>query len=95
MKTVVHPLKNILNKLRWDEKENPEDYLIAYRHRGAPGDVKEVKASMIRSLRKSYFTLLEGPDNEESVIPFHRILKIQNTVDGTTLWVSRKHSFQQ
>jgi len=95
MKTVVHPLKNILNRLRWDEKEKPEDYLISYRHRGAPGDEKEVRASMIRRLGKSYFTLQESSEIEESVIPFHRILKIQNTVDGTTLWVSRKNTTQQ
>ncbi len=85
----MHPLKNILNKLRWDEKENPNDYLITYRHRGAPGDVKQIKASMIRSLGKSYFTLSERAGDEESVIPFHRILEIRN-VNGTTLWVSRQ-----
>ncbi len=92
---MVHPLKNILNRLRWDQKENPNNYLITYVHRGAPGDVKAVRASMIRALGKSYFTLQENPNDEETIIPFHRILKIQNTVDGSMLWVSRKRAAQQ
>ena len=87
---MVHPLRNILNRLRWDEKENPEDYLITYRHRGAPSDAKQIKASMIRTLGKSYFTIQEDPVGEESLIPFHRILEIRNVRDDSIIWVSRK-----
>jgi uncharacterized protein (UPF0248 family) len=87
---MVHPLKNILNRLRWDERENPEDYVITYRHRGAPGDAKQINASKIRTLGKSYFTIQEDSPGEESLIPFHRILEIRNTRDDSILWVSRK-----
>jgi len=87
---MVHPLKNILNRLRWDERENPEDYVITYRHRGAPGDAKQINASKIRTLGKSYFTIQEEPASEESLIPFHRILEIRNTRDDSILWVTRK-----
>ena len=87
---MVHPLKNILNRLRWDEKENPDDYVITYRHRGAPGDAKQVNASEIRTLGKSYFTIQEESASEESLIPFHRILEIRNMRDDSILWVSRK-----
>ncbi|MGD0689032.1 MAG: RNA repair domain-containing protein [Candidatus Bathyarchaeia archaeon] len=87
---MVHPLRNILNRLRWDEKENPEDYVITYRHRGAPGDTKQVNASNIRTLGKSYFTIQEDSAGEESLIPFHRILEIRNMRDDSILWVSRK-----
>jgi uncharacterized protein (UPF0248 family) len=86
---MTHPLRNLLNRLRWDKDENAENYLITYRHRGAPGDVKQVKASEIKSLGKSYFTLQEGLE-DETLIPFHRILEIRNTVDDSILWVSRK-----
>ena len=89
---MVHPLRNLLNRLRWDESKNPADYDIAYRHRGAPGDVKRINASEIRTLGKSFFTIREGPNGEETVIPFHRILKIRNTVDTSILWVKRKPS---
>ena len=89
-KSVVHPLKNILNRLRWDSNENPENYTITYRHRGAPGDVKHVRASSIKKLGKSYFTVQEELDADESVIPFHRILEIRNTNDDSIIWVGRK-----
>jgi uncharacterized protein (UPF0248 family) len=85
---VVHPLKNILNRLKWDDRENPEDYLITYRHRGAPNDEKQVKASAIRSLGKSYFTLRS--EDEESTIPFHRILEVRNVTDERLIWRKRK-----
>lgn len=88
---MVHPLKNILNRLRWDSSENPEEYLITYRHRGAPDDVKRINASKIRTLGKSYFTIQEN-GSEESVIPFHRILEIRNTADDSIVWVSRRRA---
>jgi hypothetical protein len=84
---MVHPLKNILNKLRWDTRENPENYLITYRHRGAPGDTKQISASQIMKLGKSYFTLSE--DSDETTIPFHRILEIRNLNDGSVIWRKR------
>jgi uncharacterized protein (UPF0248 family) len=92
---MAHPLRNILNKLRWDKDENPENYLITYRHRGAPDDVKQVKASEIHSLGKSYFTIKESGEGDETLIPFHRILEIRNTVNGSVLWVSRKSKLSE
>jgi hypothetical protein len=87
---VVHPLKNVLNRLRWDKDENPANYQITYRHRGAPGDVKIVRASNIKNLGKSYFTLQEVDGADEFFIPFHRILEIRDTTDDSIVWVSRK-----
>jgi len=89
-KAVVHPLKNVLNRLRWDVDEKPENYVITYRHRGAPGDMKIVRASSIKNLGKSYFTIQEVDGADESVIPFHRILEIRNTIDDSIVWISRK-----
>ncbi|HXZ90472.1 MAG TPA: RNA repair domain-containing protein [Candidatus Dormibacteraeota bacterium] len=86
---MVHPLKNILNRLRWDSRENPDDYLITYRHRGAPGDEKQIRASCIKNLGKSYFTILSELGEEEIMIPFHRILEIRNTPKNSIIWTSR------
>jgi uncharacterized protein (UPF0248 family) len=86
---VVHPLKNILNKLRWDSGEKAEEYLITYRHRGAPGDVKRVKASAILKLGKSYFTL-PSESEDEVTIPFHRVLEVRNTATEEVVWKSRR-----
>jgi len=88
-KSLVHPLKNILNRLRWDSKESPEDYLITYRHRGAPDDVKQLRASLIQRLGKSYF-IIQDETGEETLIPFHRILEIRNTAKDSAIWISRK-----
>ena len=88
---MVHPLKNILNKLRWDEREQPDNYTITYRHRGAPDDVIKISASRIRRLGKSYFTIESDGEGEETLIPFHRILEIRKLSDDSIIWVSRKH----
>ena len=88
---MVHPLKNILNRLRWDSSEKAEEYLITFRHRGAPGDVRHVRASEIQKLGKSYFTLT-SESGEEVTIPFHRILEVRNTETQEVIWKSRKAS---
>ena len=86
---MVHPLKNVLNKLRWDQRERAVDYLITYRHRGAPDDIRQIRASSIRKLGKSFFTLADELDSEETVIPFHRIIEIRNLPEDTIIWKSR------
>jgi len=87
---VVHPLKNVLNKLRWDQRERADEYLITYRHRGAPNDERQVRASNIRKLGNSFFTLAGESDSEETIIPFHRVLEIRNLQDDVIIWRSRK-----
>jgi uncharacterized protein len=85
---MVHPLKNILNRLRWDPRENADNYLITYRHRGAPNDIKQISATRIVKLGKSYFTLNEEAE-DETTIPFHRILEIRNLRNGALIWTKR------
>ena len=87
---MAHPLKNILNKLRWDERERADEYLITYRHRGAPDDKRQVRVSSIRKLGNSFFTLTDESDSEESIIPFHRVLEIRNLERDLIIWRSRK-----
>ena len=87
---MVHPLRNILNRLRWVKNENPENYVITFRHRGAPDNVKRIKASRIRRLGKSYFTMQASSESEETVIPFHRILEIRNSSDDSIVWLKRE-----
>ena len=91
---MVHPLKNVLNKLRWDERERADQYLITYRHRGAPADVKQVRASKIRRLGNSFFTLADEFDSEETIIPFHRVIEIRNLQEDVVIWKDRKTSAQ-
>ena len=88
---MVHPLKNVLNRLRWDSSERAEEYLITFRHRGAPGDARHVRVSEIQKLGKSYFTLTSESE-EEVTIPFHRILEVRNTETHEVIWKSHKES---
>jgi len=88
---VVHPLRNLLSKLRWKSREDPDRYVIAYRHRGATNDIKEVKASTIQKLGKSYFTLY-SENGEEVTIPFHRILEIIDNENDSVIWRSHRKS---
>jgi len=89
---VVHPLKNILNRLQWDEREKLERYVITYRHRGAPEDVVRIPASKIKDIRKSYFTILDELKThaEETIIPFHRILEIRNISSRRVIWIKKE-----
>ncbi|MEM3552235.1 MAG: RNA repair domain-containing protein, partial [Candidatus Bathyarchaeia archaeon] len=80
----MHPLRNILNKLVWSEKEKLEDYEITYIHRGVPGNSKSLKASSIIKIGKSWFIFKDN--EEEKVIPFHRVILVVNLKTGECLW---------
>ena len=74
--------RDVLNRLRWDPAAGGlEGVTLLIRHRGAPGDVKEVPAEAIVSLGKGSF----GTD--EATIPYHRILRISRC--GTILFQRR------
>lgn len=77
----------MLNKIFWDEREDPGDYEITYVHRGAEGDRKTISAEEIKDVGASWLTL---KSQEEALIPFHRILAIRNVRANRTIWVSRK-----
>jgi len=82
----LHPLRNIFNKIFWDEREDPRDYEITYAHRGAEGDKRTISAKDVKDVRASWIILR----SEGRLIPFHRILTIKNIRNGKVLWVSRK-----
>ncbi|MGF3554345.1 MAG: DUF504 domain-containing protein [Thermoplasmatota archaeon] len=62
--------KEILNKLKWDQKYSLELAEIWYKHRGAPKDTKIIFGKDIIKLEKSFF------ETREAMIPYHRIFKI-------------------
>jgi len=51
--------------------------------------MKQIRASRIKRLGKSYFTLQDEDQPEETLIPFHRILEIRNSRKNSTVWVKR------
>lgn len=62
--------KDILNELRWSPDKDLESARIVYEHRGAPNDERTISGAEIIDLDQSFFK------TEESMIPYHRILRI-------------------
>jgi len=79
-------LRDVLNKILWDEREKQEDYEVLYIHRGAQKDRRCVNCSKIVRVASSYFTFQNNP---EVVIPLHRVLEVKRIKDGITVWRKR------
>ena len=69
-------IRDLLNKFKWDPKEDIRDYIIVYIHRGALNDRRQIPAHLIEKIYQGSF--LCTIDDEETIIPFHRILEIRN-----------------
>lgn len=73
--------RDLLNELKW-RHHALDDALIHYRHRGAPGDAKDLTGGDIITLGRS-FIHTRGRHGTVS-IPYHRVLAIER--DGHTVW---------
>ena len=78
-------LRDILNKIFWDPKENKLDYEVIYIHRGANMDQKHLALSLIQEVKSSWF-IYNSKSEGEVVIPFHRIIEINNLKTGKKIW---------
>jgi len=88
---LVLNVRNILNKLLWNPKENIANYEIAFIHRGAPMDIKNIPCNLILKVKISWFTYKSAKEGEV-IIPFHRVLKIRNVRTGRIVWKKRTRS---
>jgi uncharacterized protein (UPF0248 family)/sugar phosphate isomerase/epimerase len=77
--------RDVLNKLTWDKRFNINDYAVVFVHRGAPHDLKVVKASYIREMGKSFFLL-----EEDTMIPYHRIRAIRDLRSGEDVYTKNE-----
>ena len=65
---------DLLNKIKWDDSENPEDYLIL--HYDRIKDInKELKFTKIKEINNLF--LVTEKDDKEINIPLHRIREIR------------------
>jgi uncharacterized protein (UPF0248 family) len=78
-------IRDILNKIKWDAQENPEQYSITFIHRGIPRNKKTIQYEWIDQINKSSF-IYSSPEGIETVIPYHRILEIRNTTVDLILY---------
>ncbi len=67
-----HP-RLLLNEIKW--RFNLAKCRVYYIHRGAPGNIKAVEGSAIRTIDRA-FLILEG-EPHEVYIPYHRIVRIE------------------
>ena len=74
------PIKELLNKIKWDKREKPEQYSIFYFDRILKTLMK-IPYTKIRKIEGSFLVL----DNEkETNIPMHRIRKVVK--DKVIIW---------
>ncbi len=78
-------IRDILNKIFWDPKENKLDYEIVYIHRGTYMDQKHLALNLVKEVKSSWFIYNSEPEGEV-IIPFHRIIEINNLKSGKTIW---------
>ena len=68
----MRPIHELLNKIKWDRRENPDDYLIFYYDRILKKLI-QIPYNKIKSIEGSFMVL---DNEEESNIPLHRIRKV-------------------
>lgn len=71
--------KEMLDKVRWDENENPEDYTIAYRDRE---ELAEITYADIKRIEDEF--MIVGVGGRETSVPLHRIRQIRKR--GEIVW---------
>ena len=70
----MQPIKDLLNKIKWDKRELPEEYLVYYLDRISQ---KLIKINYINIKRfEDNFIVIEK-NNEETYIPMHRIKEVR------------------
>jgi len=73
-------IKDLLNKIKWDKRENPEDYRIYYFDR-IEKKLIPIKFDEILKMESGF---LELRREEETFIPLHRIKKV--TKKDKVIW---------
>ena len=66
------PIKDLLNKIKWDKRENPKEYSIFYFDRILKKLI-QIPYTKIKRVEGSFMVL---NNEEESNIPLHRIKKV-------------------
>ncbi len=77
-----------LNKIFWDSREDPRNYVLTFVHRGDLMNRRTIPLERIKHLEPSGF-VYEGHE-EETFIPYHRIIEIIDKRDDRVVWHSRR-----
>ena len=75
------PIKDLLNKIKWDKNEHAEDYSIYYLDRISEKLIK-VDFNQIKRVEGNFMVLEK--EEEEVSVPLHRIKRV--TRRGFVVW---------
>jgi len=73
-------IREFLNKIKWDNRENPEDYSIVFIDLGKE---KEILYKDIQKIEGNWMTLFNDK-GEEVEVPLHRVRKVKKK--GNIVW---------
>jgi uncharacterized protein (UPF0248 family) len=73
----MQPISDLLNKIKWDKRENPKEYSIFYFDRILKTLI-EIPYTKIKRIEGSFMVL---DNEEESNIPLHRIKRVTKNKD--------------
>ena len=80
----MQPIQDLLNKIEWDERENPQKYSIFYFDR-VLNKLIEIPYAKLKKIEGSFMVL---NNEEESNIPLHRIKKVAK--NNIIVWQRKK-----
>ena len=76
----MQPIHELLNKIKWDKRENPDDYLIFYYDRILKKLI-QIPYNKIKRIEGSFMVL---DNEEESNVPLHRIKRVEK--NNVVVW---------
>lgn len=86
-----NPLVEVLEAVFWGGKHDVQRVILHVRHRGAPGDVREVTAAEVVRFDRGWIFLPPRKEPgmgyaDEIPVPLHRVLKVVDGRDGRVLY---------
>ena len=73
------PIKELINKIKWDKRENPEDYALWFLDLDK---LVEMKYTDIKNIDGNFMVVEK--EGEEIEIPLHRIREVRKK--GVVVW---------
>jgi len=77
----MQPITDLLNKIKWDKREKPEDYEIFYLDRISKKQIK-IPFTAIKRIEGSFMVIARNDEDVE--IPLHRIRQVKKK--GVVVW---------
>lgn len=75
------PIKELINKIKWDKRESPGDYILGYEDR-VSGKIIETAYPDIERLEGNFMIIFR--EGEEKHIPMHRVRVVKKK--GKIIW---------